>query len=71
MANSEGGAWYTPTCPQSLYVAASMFTNHDGIEQVKLWCVVRSLCVVFAVKYISSCVCGSTFEHLYSFYVKL
>ena len=39
-----------------------MFINHDGIEQVKLWCEVRSLCVVFAVKYISSCVC--VLQHL-------
>ena len=41
-----------------------MFINHGGIEQVKLWCDVRSICVVFAVKYISSCVCASTFENL-------
>ena len=40
----------------SLYIAVSMFMNHGGIEQVKLWCEVRSICVVFAVKYISSCV---------------
>ena len=41
-----------------------MFINHGGIEQVKLSCEVRSICVVFAVKYISSCVCASTFENL-------
>ena len=48
--------------PYSLYVAVSMFINHGGIEQVKLWCEVRSVRVVFAAKYISSCVCASTFE---------
>ena len=39
-----------------------MFINHGGIEQVKLWCEVRSIGVVFAVKYISSCVC--VLQHL-------
>ena len=43
--------------PYSLYVAVSMFINHGGIEQVKLWCEVRSIRVVFAAKYITSCVC--------------
>ena len=37
-----------------------MFINRGGIEQVKLWCEVGSICVVFAVKYISSCVCAVT-----------
>ena len=41
-----------------------MFINHGGIEQVKLWCEIRSVRVVFAAKYISSCVCASTFENL-------
>ena len=41
-----------------------MFINHGGVEQVKLWCEVRSICVGFAVKYIYSCVCASTFENL-------
>ena len=41
-----------------------MFINHGGIEQVKLWCEVRSVRVVFAEKYISSCVCASTFDKL-------
>ena len=52
--------------PYSLYVAVSMFINHGGIEQVKLWCEVRSVRVVFAAKYISSCVCvcASTFNNL-------
>ena len=27
-----------------------MFINHGGIEQVKLWCEVRSVRVVFAAK---------------------
>ena len=40
-----------------------MFINHGGIEQVKLWCEVRSVRVVFAAKYISSCVCASTFDN--------
>ena len=48
----------------SSYIAVSMFINHGGIEQVKLWCEVRFICVVFAVTYISSCVCASTFENL-------
>ena len=58
----QGGAWYT--CPYSSYVAVSMFINHGGIEQVKLWCEVRSIGVVFAVKYISSCVCVCVLQHL-------
>ena len=41
-----------------------MFINHGGIEQVKLWCEIRSVRVVFAAKYISSCVCASTFDNL-------
>ena len=47
-----------------VYVAVSMFINHGGIEQVELWCEVRSVRVVFAAKYISSCVCASTFDNL-------
>ena len=39
-----------------------MFINHGGIEQVKLLCEVRSVRVVFAAKYISSCVC--VLQHL-------
>ena len=31
---------------------------------MKLWCEVRSVRVVFAAKYISSCVCASTFDNL-------
>ena len=50
--------------PLPSYVEVSMFMNHGGIEQVKLWCEVRSICVVFAVKYISSCVGALTFENL-------
>ena len=34
------------------------------VEQVKWWCEVRSVRVVFAAKYISSCVCASTFDNL-------
>ena len=34
-----------------------MFIYHGGIEKVKLWCEVRCICVVFAVKCLFSCVC--------------
>ena len=48
-----------------------MFIYHGGIEQMKLWCVVRSICVVFGVKCLSSCVCFNILKLNHSFYDKL
>ena len=56
----QGGAWYT--CPVLIVRSSLDVYKIGGIEQVKLWCEVRSIGVVFALKYISSCVC--VLQHL-------